>query len=191
MLKPVRLSKYLTVDHSLFNFFSNNGHNIIAGILLNVDTNPEIGYVMSGEKGDDISFLPMNKFKDEEGFDPWNKKSGRTTMKVGRFIKKLIPEKIFDRLGIKNHHIEDFVNSYKSWFEPVSYSLKVVEGDEIKKWYDEENYATVNGMQYGTLWKSCMRYKNRLRCALPIKLGKNENDLMPSKKLQVDLSSLS
>ena len=163
MLKPVRLSKYLTVDHSLFNFFSNNGHNIIAGILLNVDTNPEIGYVIPGDKGDDISFLPMNKFKDEEGFDPWNKKSGRTTMKVGRFIKKLVPEKIFDRLGIKNHHIEDFVNSYKSWFEPVSYTLKVVEGDEIKKWYDEENYATVNGMQYGTLWKSCMRYKNRLR----------------------------
>jgi hypothetical protein len=69
MLKPVRLSKYLTVDHSLFNFFSNHGHHMITNILLNVDTNPEIGYVMSGENGDDISFLPMKKFKDEKDLE--------------------------------------------------------------------------------------------------------------------------
>jgi len=163
MLKPVRLSRNLTVDQSLFSFFSHNGHNLITNLILNIETNPEIGYVSPGEKGDNVTFLPMVKFQTISEFDPWGKKSGRTSMKIGRFIKKLIPEKYIERFDIKNHHIEDFVNLYKSWFEPVPYTLKVVEGDEIKKWYDEENYATVEGIQCGTLWKSCMRYKARLK----------------------------
>jgi hypothetical protein len=163
MLKPVRLSKHLTVDQSLFNFLSHHGNYIITGLILNVDTNPEIGYVGVGDKGDDVTFLPMSKFKNDDSFNPWGKKTGRTSMRVGRFIRKLLPEKILERFDIKNHHIEDFVNSWKSWFEPVPYTLKIVEGDEIKKWYDESNYATVEGMQFGTLWKSCMRYKERLR----------------------------
>ena len=163
MLKPVRLSRNLTIDQSLFSFLSQNGHNLITNLITNIETNPEVGYVSTGDKGDNITFLPMNKFQNHGDFDPWGKKSGRTSMKVGRFIKKLIPEKYIERYGIKNHHIEDFVNLFKSWFEPVPYTLKIVEGDEIKKWYDEENYATVEGLQFGTLWKSCMRYKERLK----------------------------
>jgi len=163
MLKPVRLSRYLTVDQSLFNFFSNNGHNVVTNLILSLDTNPEIGYVGVGDKGDNVSFLPMSKFKDDPEFDPWSKKSGRQSIKVGRFIKKLIPEKYFEKYDISNYHIEIFVNSWKSWFEPVPYTLNVVQGEEIRTWYYEENYATVNGAQFGTLWKSCMRYQNRLR----------------------------
>jgi hypothetical protein len=163
MLKPVRLSRNLTVDQSLFSFLSQNGHNLITNLITNIETNPEVGYVSPGDKGDNITFLPMTKFQDHSDFDPWGKKSGRTSMKVGRFIKKLIPERYLERYDIKNHHIEDFVNLFKSWFEPVLYTLKIVEGEEIKKWYDEENYATVDGLQFGTLWKSCMRYKSRLK----------------------------
>lgn len=163
MLKPVRLSRNLTIDQSLFSFLSHNGHNLITNLITNIETNPEVGYVCAGDKGDNVTFLPMTKFQIDSDFDPWNKKSGRTSMKIGRFIKKLIPDKYFEKYQIKNHHVEDFVNLYKSWFEPVSYTLKVVEGGEIKKWYDEENYATVDGLQLGTLWKSCMRYKARLK----------------------------
>jgi hypothetical protein len=147
----------------MFNFFSNNGHHVVTNLILNLDTNPDIGYVGIGEKGDNVTFLPMSKFKSETEFDPWSKKSGRQSMKIGRFIKKLIPEKYFEKYQVSNYHVEVFVNSWKSWFEPVEYTLKVVEGDEIKHWYHEDNYATVEGAQLGTLWKSCMRYRARLK----------------------------
>jgi hypothetical protein len=163
MSKPVRLNKYLTVDQDVFKFFSNNGHHIITNLITSLDTNPDVNFVSIGDKGDNISFLPMSKFKPDSEYDVWEKKSGRTSMKIGRFLKKLIPEIYLERYEIKNHHIEDFVNSWKSWFEPVPYTLKVVEGSEIKYWYDESNYSTVDGLQYGTLWKSCMRYKERLK----------------------------
>jgi hypothetical protein len=163
MSKPVRLNKYLTVDQDVFKFFSNNGHHMITNLITNLDTNPDVNFVSIGDKGDNVTFLPMSKFKYDSGLDVWEKKSGRTSMKIGRFLKKLIPEVYLERYEIKNHHIEDFVNSWKSWFEPVSYTLRVIEGVEIKDWYDESNYATVEGLQYGTLWKSCMRYKERLK----------------------------
>jgi hypothetical protein len=162
MLKPVRLNKNLTVDKTIFDFLSNNGDHFISAIILNIDTNSDIGYIGAGDSGDNVTYLPMSKFKDCPEFNPWEKKSGRQSAKIGRFIKKLISKEHFETFKISNTHLESFVNAWKSWFEKVDYVLKVVSGDEIRFWYDESNYAKVNGCQTGTLWKSCMRHRARL-----------------------------
>ena len=36
-------------------------------------------------------------------------------------------------------YFTSFVNIYKSWFDPSNFILKVVEGEEIRKWYNESN----------------------------------------------------
>lgn len=161
MANSIKINKNLRVDQSMFDFLYNNQNNLIISIILGLETNPDLNYLSPTDKHDFVQFLPMSKWKDD--IDPWGKRVGRTQMKVGRFIKKLIPEEYFERYSLDESNIESFVNLYKSWFRPLDYTLRVIEGEEIKKWYDEENYALMNGNQHGTLWKSCMRYRARLK----------------------------
>jgi hypothetical protein len=108
-----------------------------------------------------VSYLPSDKFKEEYGFDPFGHGVGRGMMKVGRLVSKLISEKLIKDYGITPTNIEVFVNQYKSWFDKSSVEFKVIEGEEIRRWYLDRNYLTPNGCTIGNLWNSCMRYNER------------------------------
>jgi hypothetical protein len=85
-----------------------------------------------------INLLPSQIQKIE------NSQGGR--LKIGKLIKKIVPDAV-------DHTIEKLVNllkSYKSGFE-----IKVVEGDEIEKYYKKESCQPG-----GSLGNSCMAGKS-------------------------------
>jgi len=160
MSKSVRVNRNLIVDRNIFDFLTNT-NNIICSVILNANTEEGISYLSTSDKSDMISYLPSDKLKEEYGFDPFGRGVGRGMMKVGRVVNKLIPEKLIADYGVTPTNIEAFVNQYKSWFDKSSVEFKIVEGDEIRKWYLDRNYLTPNGCAIGNLWNSCMRYNER------------------------------
>jgi hypothetical protein len=91
--------------------------------------------------------------------DVWHK--SRTSMKIGRFLKKFLNEYSIKNYEIDDTQIEKFVNTFKSYFSRDTSKLKIFEGEDVLKYYLENNYHTVNGNRFGTLWNSCMRQPER------------------------------
>ncbi len=85
----------------------------------------------------------------------------RVKIKIGRFVSKLIKEESAKRFYVSPQDIESFVNIYKSYFSNDISKFKVIEGEEILKWYLDKNYHAPDGRPCGTLWNSCMRYSER------------------------------
>jgi len=137
--------------------------NRINDILIHGDGEliSEEGNFIKNEEGDFLSYLPKSKYQKDDDFDPYSKGIGRVKIKIGRFVRKFISEKSFIQFGITDQKIESFVNSFKSYFNSTTSSIKIIEGSEILKWYLDENYYTPNGMRLGSLWNSCMRYYDR------------------------------
>lgn len=108
--------------------------------------------VISGEN-DMISYISsefVKKMISDGTFDKkeiWNS-SRRSTTRIGRMIIRLTN----NRFPIKD--IESFVNNYKARMvsKMLIKNFKIVEGDEIKKWYLGDNYSPGGG----TLNNSCM-----------------------------------
>ena len=136
------------------------------------DKKANYNYIKSSGKEDLVSFISQARFDrmDREALsenpgsyprygnglfyiDPFNTK-GRTEVKIGRLIKQ-----IAELFGTEftDQQIEKFVNLYKSENEDDN-QFKLVSGDDIKFWYNEENYYT--GYGSGSLSKSCMRRKS-------------------------------
>jgi hypothetical protein len=105
---------------------------------------------------DMVSYLPISKYEKVE--DPW--KNARTPIKIGKFVRKFLNEYAIKKYDINDSNIEKFVNLFKSYFQRDLSKLKIVEGDDILKYYLESNYHKNDG-SYGTLWNSCMRQKER------------------------------
>jgi hypothetical protein len=135
--------------------------SIIAQILLNGDSRlivTEGNFVSKADgKIDTVCFLPTSKFEKVE--DPWDNKC-RTPTKIGRFLKKFLNEYSIKTYEITEPQIEKFVNSFKSYFSRDESRLKVVEGEDILKYYREDSYHCEGG-RYGSLWNSCMRQPER------------------------------
>lgn len=155
--------KSLIFSKSFIEFlqFANRDH-IIAQIICNGQLDNHLkdegNYIcdVPGEN-DMISFLPKSKYEKVE--DPW--KEGRVKIKIGRFIKKFFSEFSISNWHINDSEIERFVNFYKSFFSNENSKLEIVTGEDISKYYLEDNYYTLDGMRYGTLWNSCMRQRER------------------------------
>lgn len=161
------MKNQLIFDHEMYNFLDRRGDRI-SQILI---------YGMSGlisEEGnfikrvdgeiDTLSYLPIKKYlsiKEDQSKDPFGDSVGRQTIRIGRFIRKFISKQGFDEFGIKDSDVEKFVNHYKSYFNYDPTMLKIVEGEDVKKYYLEDNYLRPDGNRYGTLWKSCMRQADR------------------------------
>jgi hypothetical protein len=72
--------------------------------------------------------------------------ANRGRVKMGRVIKKLIPE-------IPDKDLESLVNSLKS--EQTGFEIKLVKGNDIAKYYRKES-CDRKFLNYGTLQSSCM-----------------------------------
>lgn len=77
----------------------------------------------------------------------WTK--SRNPMKIGRFINKILPK-------YSTKEIEDYTNKFKSYQKGENIRFVIVEGDDISKFYNYENYA----LDKHTLSSSCMKSVN-------------------------------
>ena len=161
MVNSVRVSRYLHVDVKFYEFLRAYD-NRVSALILSFDTTDAINYI-SVHNSDMISFLPKSKYKNSLDKDPYSDDVGRMNMKVGRILGKLFPKEIIQQFIRSEADIEKFVNLYKSHFDDSNKEFRIVEGDEIKKWYHENNYLMPSGNCFGTLWNSCMRYHERQR----------------------------
>lgn len=168
--------KRLIFDSELINFLDRTSRNKVSMLLLNGSghlISEEGNFIARDPKQVDVwTYFPKSKFKrimvdhtnPSLGFtvEPWEDGIGRVSIRVGRFAKKFLSEQAIAEYKITDKEIEEFVNLYKSYFVRKPENLKIVEGKEILKWYLEENYLLVDGdVRYGTLWNSCMRYRDR------------------------------
>ncbi len=75
--------------------------------------------------------------------------SNRGSVKMGRIIKKLLPQ-------ISDKELEKLVNNLKS--ETTGFEIKLVKGDDIIKYYKRES-CDEKSLSYGSLNNSCMMDK--------------------------------
>lgn len=75
----------------------------------------------------------------------------RNPLKIGRFINSIFPNQFSAK------EIEEFTNKYKALQGDLAEKFIIVEGDEIAKWYNSQNYAEMKH----TLGTSCMRYADK------------------------------
>lgn len=154
----IQINPNLLVERELLTFLLNSD-DLISKLIIGTETEPEVFMIQHSTKTTDmVSYISKSKLNLEKDFDVSDYKI--QNMKVGRIISKLFSKEKLNNYKVLPTHIEHFVNSYKSWFDKNKVDFRIVEGEEIKKWYDQDNYSTVGR---GTLWNSCMRYKERLK----------------------------
>ena len=104
--------------------------------------NPELGET-----------LPYNIRDKKRGSEFWTK--ARTDIGVGRWVRRIFTE--VHKSTVLDSKIEEFVNLYKSAIDGEDLNnFELVNGEDIKKWYHENNYE----LRRGQLGNSCMRYHN-------------------------------
>ena len=111
------------------------------------------------DKEDTISFLPSNKVpkdwdQDDDPALPYSV-SGRNEIKIGRIIRALLKiSEISDKIdsSIKDKDYEDFVNVFKALKVDTTREFKLVNGEDIHKYYQMKNYYS----SHGALGGSCM-----------------------------------
>lgn len=160
----------LVFDRELNTFLNIHNNNILCNILLHGDKdilNTEINYLVRKQNDNShISYINTNKLNIDDDINNiffnhykyFNEQKNRTDIKIGRFLTKVIKKETFGKFNILTKDVENFVNLYKSYFDFDEKKLQIIKGDDIKKWYLEENYLNV---YFGTLWKSCMRQSDR------------------------------
>ena len=101
---------------------------------------------------DDVYFLQRNITNDKSN-EFWNK--GRTEISIGRWLRRIVTEVY--KSSITDADIETFVNQYKAAIDGDDLNnFELVSGEDIKKWYHENNYRETRGQ----LGNSCMRYNS-------------------------------
>lgn len=157
----------LYFDDELKNFLKSASSKSIISYLLIEGNGPllnEEGNFISREKNelDVISYIPNNKYdKNKISNSIFTDRKNRTPIKIGRFVRKFLSKEAIKEHNITDKEIEEFVNMFKSYFNPDIKNLHIVSGEEILKWYLEENYSMSFNRKCGTLWNSCMRQSER------------------------------
>jgi hypothetical protein len=116
------------------------------------------------DKDDTVSFLPSNKVpkdwnQDDDPALPYNV-AGRNKIKIGRIIRALLKiAEISDKIdsSIKDKDYEDFVNAFKALKVDTTREFKLVNGEDIHKYYQMKNYFS----SHGALGGSCMADENK------------------------------
>lgn len=153
----------LNFDNEMINFLHTTSGSKVSIALLHGDSNiiNEVGNFIKRDYNniDTVTYLPIKRYESDPKY--FDVEKGRVKIKIGRFIKKFINEESMKKLNISCKDVENFVNIFKSYFNSQVEKLKIVEGDEILKWYLEDNYSSVIGNRVGNLWNSCMRQSHR------------------------------
>lgn len=133
----------------------------------------QISYVDLDKDIDFVTVLPANRavrlegITEKELFSPtedsivWGPK-GRQQMRIGTFVTRLLPK----YAGTKD--LENFVHLFKAKLDVDNYKLRVVRGEEIRKWYHVKTYFNAHpGMEEipeegvmdvrSPLMKSCLK----------------------------------
>ena len=97
-----------------------------------------------------ISYLTPERSSQmiESGEDVWHS-SKRIFAKPGSFIKKIFKD-------VSDKEVELFSTLYRNVQSSPSFTFKIVEGEDIRKYYHYERYVT----QDSTLGNSCMKHKS-------------------------------
>ena len=200
---------------SILKSISDNSGSEVAKMLLYAENSNQVSdditLIDIADSDSMVSFIQLNRlqrFKDEEtdtntksadlvdyfknvwrktgdslDFKGWTEQ--RTEISVGRFTNR-----VFQKAGksVPSQDIEKFVNSYKTRFKmmiDVESLFEFVKGEDIRKWYLEDNYQMIRGQ----LGNSCMRYskcqpyldiyvKNPDVCQLLILHGDSEDKII-------------
>lgn len=133
-------------------------NDVVSNMLLDLSVNYELvkeTFIDRTTKDDTISLITsdkVNKMIQDDNYENkcWTHPQ-RFETKIGRFAFRLLSDKV------QQHDIEDFVNEYKSIInaKKLANNFKLIEGEELRKWYYRENYADGGG----NLSKSCMKHK--------------------------------
>lgn len=153
------LESILKVDdnfYDIINAMKNPLSQKIDGLFNNDIATTQNFIKASKEKSDEVSFVndtqAQRMLKSNE--DPFTKNGN--SAKVGRLVRQLL---VSNNVKITDQEIEGFVNDYKNAWDkklnPNKSNLKFVTGEEIRKWYLEDNYVSGGGQ----LNNSCMRYQ--------------------------------
>lgn len=143
---------------------SMNVDNKIADHLLKIidskiDIKTNYNYLDTSDTNDEISFLPDNQYQRflSNGDNIVSKTKSKVS--IGRAVRQILRDSGYS--DYNDSDIEKFVNTFKSSWDKTFASgrrkVQIVKGDDIKKWYLEENYNSGNG----TLGNSCMRFREK------------------------------
>lgn len=137
---------YSSIKDSLYDMISSK-----------IDIKTNYNGISLSDKNDEISFIPDTQFQRSisKGENPWNKTKSKS--KIGRMIRQILSD---NKISFTDSDIENFVNQFKTaWDKKFSSKkqIKVVTGEDIKYWYNEEHYKYYGG----TLGNSCMRHKSK------------------------------
>jgi len=113
-----------------------------------------------------ISYLTTDRINSLEPDTYWTSNS-RYKGKPGAFIGKLFKD-------VPSREVEKFSNLFRTQSLMPVFTFKVVDADDIKKYYHQETYVTdENGYTRGSLGASCMKHDH---CQKLFKLYTKNND---------------
>ena len=117
------------------------------------DKNDKISFVQVNRIARDTGLKDLTSFKVGSDYKFW--REGRTPeYGIGRWVRHIFVD--VQKSTLNDTQLEQFVNAYKSTFDSKDKDLiEIVEGEEIRKCYLEDNYEEIKGQ----LGNSCMRYE--------------------------------
>ena len=149
----------LIIAESFKRFFEiNSSKSRVAQLLLeDCYTTIEFGNYIA-RRNDMISFLPAGKEHLVNDNGDW-KRENRQVCKAGKLARKLIDEKYYTDLGLKDTDFELFANLIKADKindEDCAVKFIEVKGEDIRFRYHEDNHSQKYSL--GSMGESCMRY---------------------------------
>jgi hypothetical protein len=112
-----------------------------------------------GTKNDELMFLPDVRTQKllSDGEEPFSKT--KQSMGIGRLVRSILSKNF---ISFTDKDLEEFVTEFKYLIDiknnKTDDKIKLVSGDDIRYWYDEESYQS-EGLSGTELGKSCMKYK--------------------------------
>lgn len=103
-----------------------------------------------------IDDILTNDIVYDEKHEFW-KSTSRTQIGIGRWSRRIIKD-VYKTTRYNDVALEKFVNAYKSTFDSINKAgdrFEIISGEEIKKWYLQDNYKIIRGQ----LGNSCMKDK--------------------------------
>jgi len=150
---------------------SNSGNDIAYKLLLKVGVDTMKDITLVELEGDKLSFMSKAAIDSHDpdflkkldkgyeistaGANSVKRFSNRNQIKIGKFVTSVLGP-------VPAKELEDFVNKLKS-SKDRGYEIKIVEGDEIKKYYRTEALADNTHLSGSEIMRSCMRDKEKAR----------------------------